>query len=238
MLLLRGSGVVEWKGGHLGARKAKSGRGELGSWDRWRYVNTAGLPKGKRTISSWEFASPTWFKEEFMAKDNAIICPSCGVKNWASSRAARCASCGGPLGGLVEEPATEEGHYQQRGFNFLWFLISVVVMAVLTLAILVGLPRLVPVFDFEGSAGMLLSIPIWFFGGLLVGLISPGRTFAEPATAVLFVAAPTAFLLHQGQTVKTMPTFLYVLFSALGILFALVGAYAGERIQLGEPPAA
>jgi hypothetical protein len=67
-----------------------------------------------------------------------------------------------------------------------------------------------------------------------VGLISPGRTFAEPVVAAFLVALPTAFLLFQGQTVKTMPLFMYVLFSALGLLFTLVGAYTGERIQLGS----
>jgi hypothetical protein len=83
---------------------------------------------------------------------------------------------------------------------------------------------------------MLVAIPVWFVGGLLVGLISPGRTFLEPVLAVLLVAIPTALSLYSGQTVRTMPAFMYVLFSALGMLFALVGAYAGERIQTGPVP--
>jgi hypothetical protein len=71
-----------------------------------------------------------------------------------------------------------------------------------------------------------------------VGLISPGKTFIEPVVATFLIAMPTAFLLFQSQTVKTMPAFRYVLMSALGVLFALIGAYVGERIQMGPPPKA
>jgi hypothetical protein len=38
--------------------------------------------------------------------------------------------------------------------------------------------------------------------------------------------------------VKTMPAFMYVLLSVLGVLFTLIGAYIGERIQMGPPPKA
>lgn len=114
-----------------------------------------------------------------------------------------------------------------------WCGISLGVVGILTSAIVIGLPMVVPVFDFEGSAGMMLSIPIWFVSGLLVGLISPGRTVIEPVIATFLVAMPTAFLLFTGQTVKTMPAFMYVLMSALGVLFAMIGSYAGERIQVG-----
>jgi hypothetical protein len=33
-----------------------------------------------------------------------------------------------------------------------------------------------------------------------------------------------------------MPAFMYALLSALGILFTLIGAYVGERIQMGPSP--
>jgi drug/metabolite transporter (DMT)-like permease len=71
---------------------------------------------------------------------------------------------------------------------------------------------------------------------MLVGLISPGKTFLEPVVATFLVAMPTAFMLFQGQTVKTMPAFMYVLMSALGVLFSLIGSYAGERVQVGPVP--
>jgi drug/metabolite transporter (DMT)-like permease len=90
--------------------------------------------------------------------------------------------------------------------------------------------------DVKLQFGMLVAIPVWFLGGLLIGLISPGRTFIEPVVAVFLVALPTAFLLFMGQTVKTMPAFMYALMSVLGVLFTLIGSYIGERIQLGPQP--
>jgi hypothetical protein len=33
-----------------------------------------------------------------------------------------------------------------------------------------------------------------------------------------------------------MPVFMYVIMSMIGVLFSLIGAYLGERIQMGPPP--
>jgi hypothetical protein len=118
----------------------------------------------------------------------------------------------------------------------MWFGVSLLIVATLTAAIVMGMPMLVPLFDFEGYAGMLVSIPVWFVAGTLVGLVSPGRTYIEPSVATLLVAIPTAALLFQYQAVKAMPAFLYAMLSALGVVFALIGAHLGERIQLGPPP--
>lgn len=131
-----------------------------------------------------------------------------------------------------------ERRYQQETFNVTWFLVSIAIMSVTTAAFVMGLPMVVPALDFEGSAGMLVSIPVWCFGGVLIGLVSPGRTFVEPVVAVFLVAIPTVLILYSGQTVKTMPAFMYALLSALGILFTLIGSYVGERIQTGPPPPA
>ena len=50
------------------------------------------------------------------------------------------------------------------------------------------------------------------------------------------VAIPTTLLLVQNQTVRYMPTFLNVIMAAIGVMFTLIGAYIGERVQLGPPP--
>lgn len=83
---------------------------------------------------------------------------------------------------------------------------------------------------------MVVAIPVWCAGGILVGLVSPGRTFIEPVVSAFLVALPTAIWLARTQTVKTMPSFMYVLLAAVGVMFTLVGSYIGERIQLGPPP--
>jgi uncharacterized paraquat-inducible protein A len=170
-----------------------------------------------------------------MASDKAkvLVCPSCGFKNQLPLASGHCVSCGASVEDLA--PPSLRGQpamARDKTFDFMWFAIAMGVMIVLTGAIVIGLPAVIPALDFEGSAGMVVAIPVWFAGGLLVGLISPGRTFVEPAMAVLLVAAPTAFILYGGQTVRTMPAFMYALFSALGVLFALIGAYAGERLQM------
>jgi DNA-directed RNA polymerase subunit RPC12/RpoP len=174
-----------------------------------------------------------------MAAAKQIICPSCGFKNTTPLPKNRCVSCGAKIEDLRRTLSRQEElerRYQQEGFSVTWFGVSVVIMGVLTAALVMGLPMVIPALDFEGSAGMLVAIPVWFVGGLLVGLISPGKTFIEPVVAVFLVAIPTAFLLFRSQTVKTMPWWMYALMSALGVLFTLIGAYTGERIQMGPPP--
>ena len=174
-----------------------------------------------------------------------INCPSCGAKN--PEAAQRCGSCGSPLEELkpVQDDSRErERRYQQDGFSMLWALIALTVQAVLTVAIIIALPKAIGSLDFEGYHGMSLSIPVWCIGGLLVGLISPGKTFIEPVVAAMIIAFPTVFFLYNGlfgmlgtgQTVRTMPWFMYIIMALIGVMFTLVGAYAGERIQMGPPP--
>ncbi len=172
-----------------------------------------------------------------MAASKPVTCASCGFRNNPPGTA-RCASCGAKL--EDQSPRSKrppgEDRYQQEGVSIPWLLIAFLVQGVLTAAIVFGLPMVVPILDFEGQNGMLMCTPVWFVGGLLVGMISPGRTFIEPAVASLLVAIPTTFLLIQSQTVRTMPLFLYLIFAVIGILLTLIGAYMGERIQLGPPP--
>ncbi len=173
-----------------------------------------------------------------MASGKPVVCPSCGFEKNPPG-ATRCASCGAKIEPLTRARSREEElehRYQQEGINVSWLLIAFAVQAVLTGAIIFGVPMIIRTIDFEGSYGMALCIPVWFLGGLLVGMISPGRTFLEPVIGSLLVAIPTTILLHHGQTVRTMPVFLYVVLACMGVLFTLIGAYVGERIQLGPPP--
>jgi DNA-directed RNA polymerase subunit RPC12/RpoP len=174
-----------------------------------------------------------------MAAAKPVVCPNCGFqKNPPGS--ARCASCGARIEEMGRSKRTREeelaNRYQQEGVSIRWLLIAFLVQGVMTAALIFGLPMVVPLLDFEGQNGMLICIPVWFVGGLLVGMVSPGRTFIEPAVASLLVAIPTTFLLIQSQTVRMMPVFLYLIFAAIGILLTLIGAYIGERIQVGPPP--
>jgi hypothetical protein len=172
-------------------------------------------------------------------KPTSATCPSCGVRNAPVPANGRCVSCGAPMEALKPIRNAEierQRRYQQEGFSVLWCVIGIVVQAVLTAALVVGLPMVVSALDFEGSNGMIVAIPVWFIGGMLLGMISPGKTFIEPVVASFLVAIPTVFYLARGQTVRTMPLFMYVLMALIGVLFTLIGAYIGERIQLGPPP--
>jgi hypothetical protein len=176
-----------------------------------------------------------------MADQNQIICPSCGFRNRAPLPNNRCVSCGAKIDDLKRALSRQEElakRYSQEGFSVVWFFVALVIMTALTAALVMGLPMVVPTLDFEGSAGMLVAIPVWMLGGVLIGLVSPGKTFVEPVVAAFLVALPTVFFLFRSQTVKTMPYWMYILMAAVGILFALIGAYVGERIQMGPPPKA
>ena len=164
-----------------------------------------------------------------------ILCPSCGFSNTPPLANNRCVSCGAKIEEFKRAQEELERRYQQESFSVMWFGVSIAILAVTTAAFVMGLPMVIPALDFEGSAGMMVSIPVWFFGGMLIGLVSPGRTFIEPMVAAFLVAIPTVLILYSGQTVKTMPAFMYVLLSALGVLFTMIGAYLGERVQMGPP---
>lgn len=173
------------------------------------------------------------------AQKKPMNCPSCGVRNAPVPANGRCVSCGAVMEQLKPARSAEldrARRYQQEGFSPLWCVIAIVVQSVLTAALVVGLPMVVGALDFEGSAGMVVVIPVWFVGGMLLGMISPGKTFIEPVVASFLVAIPTVFYLAKTQTVRTMPTFMYVILAMIGVLFTLIGSYIGERIQMGPPP--
>lgn len=131
-----------------------------------------------------------------------------------------------------------DGNFRRSsgGFSIVWLGIALVVQVVLTAAIVVGLPMVVPALDFEGRYGMMVALPVWFVGGILLGLISPGQRISEPIFATLIVAAPTVWHLVRTQTVRTMPFFMYVILAFVGVMFTLVGSHLGERIQMGPSP--
>lgn len=175
--------------------------------------------------------------------ENPIVCPSCGANNASVTASGRCIACGVRMDSLRSSRVSasdldRQRRYQQGGFSVLWCFIALVLQSVLTAALIGGLPMIVHQLDFEGSNGMTVAIPVWFVGGLLLGMISPGKTYVEPVVASFLVAIPTVFYLAQSQTVRTMPLFMYVIMALIGVLFTLIGSYLGERIQMGPPPKA
>ncbi len=171
------------------------------------------------------------------AAEGSMVCPACGHKNSPIPENGRCVACGALMEPVKSTRSDDpKRRYRQDGFSPLWCMIALVVQAVLTAAIVVGLPMVIGSLDFEGYYGMIISIPVWFVGGLLLGMISPGKTFIEPVVAAFLVALPATFYLKNTETVRTMPFFMYLLLAAIGVMFSLIGTYLGERIQMGPVP--
>jgi len=172
------------------------------------------------------------------AAPTSIVCPACGHKNSPIPENGRCVACGSLMEPVksTRGPEDPKKRFRQDGFSPLWCVIALVVQAVLTAAIVVGLPMVLSTFDFEGYYGMIVAIPVWFIGGCLLGMISPGKTFIEPVVASFLVAIPATFYLKNSETVRTMPLFMYLLLATIGVMFSLIGTYLGERIQMGPVP--
>jgi hypothetical protein len=101
--------------------------------------------------------------------------------------------------------------------------------------ILVGLPFVISSFDPQGLAGLLISVGIFLVGGIGVGLVSPGKTFFEPAMGALIAVIPTASYVAITTPEGFQPTLLaYIVAGSLGVMLALFGAFLGEKLS-GSP---
>lgn len=169
-----------------------------------------------------------------MAATEEITCPMCGFKNPAD--AGRCRSCGAKVEALTASYSDDEQQarrYQQEDFEWKWALVACGVYLVLQALILALLPRLIPAFDPQGLPGLMISVLVWFVGGIAVGFISPGKTFVEPAVGALLAVLPTLSYVAMTTPEGFQPTLLaYVVCAMLGVMIALFGAFLGEKIQM------
>jgi DNA-directed RNA polymerase subunit RPC12/RpoP len=163
-----------------------------------------------------------------------IVCPMCGFKN--PSTAARCASCGARVEALGAADLTEEEEYEKRhqqdSFEWKWAFISFAVYLGLQLVFLVGLDIVIDALDFQGLPGMMVSAVIWFIGGIIVGFISPGKTFIEPAVGALLAVVPTILWLLSIDIIAQLSVLAYIIAGLLGVMVTLFGAFLGEKIQM------
>jgi len=67
---------------------------------------------------------------------------------------------------------------------------------------------------------------------VVVGAISPGKTFIEPSVGAAVAVLPTvAWLIHISD-VREVSHISYLIFGALGVMMTLIGALIGEKIQI------
>ena len=178
------------------------------------------------------------------ASKDEMICHVCGFKNGPDAE--RCVSCGAKLEELsgaysAEEEARRRG--QQEGFDIKWAALSFVVYVVLQAIFLVGLPAVIEPYDPQGFTALMISMAVWIAGGILIGFLSPGRTFIEPAAGALLAIVPTVWWIssftpdagahYSGPGAQgfglTMPA--YVIGGLLGAMVSLFGAFLGEKLQ-------
>ncbi|MBN1652699.1 MAG: zinc ribbon domain-containing protein [Deltaproteobacteria bacterium] len=163
-----------------------------------------------------------------------ITCPMCGFKNPAD--AGRCRSCGAKVEEYSATYTKEEEdakRYQQESFEWKWAFSSCGVYLAVQGLVLGILPLVITRFDPIGFGGLALSILVWFVGGAIVGLISPGKTFVEPAVGAILAVIPTVAFLAMITPSGFQPSLLtYIVGGVAGVMVALLGAFLGERVQM------
>ena len=162
-----------------------------------------------------------------------IVCGVCGASNDAGK--SRCASCGARLDQFAEALTADELHdrrYQQDGFEWKWVFAAFVVYMVLQVVALVVLPMVINAYDPQGLPGMMISAGLWFVGGMIVGIISPGKTFFEPTVGAFLAIAPTILWLRHISDVSQLSLPAYIIAGIMGVMITLFGAFAGERLQM------
>lgn len=170
-----------------------------------------------------------------MAAAGEVICPMCGFKNPAN--AARCASCGARVEALSSTDLTDEElhakRHQQEGFEWKWVFVSFGIYMLMQAIVLGALPLVIPQYDPQGPPGLLISAAVWFVGGIVVGFVSPGKTFLEPAVGALLAVVPTVAYLMYISEVHKVSLLAGIIAGLLGVMITLFGAFLGEKMQMG-----
>lgn len=163
-----------------------------------------------------------------------IVCPMCGFRN--SIEQERCVSCGAKVelfspGALRDDVRARR--YQQEDFEWKWALIGAALFSAVQSCVLGLLPALIDPFDPQGMAGLVLSVPTFLLGGVVLGALSPGKTFLEPAMGAFIAAWPTFGVVAARTPEGFEPSMLaYIVFASMGVLCALFGALGGEWLQM------
>lgn len=167
-----------------------------------------------------------------------LFCAVCGAANPSGTE--RCASCGARIETYALELTAEEERErenQQEGFDWKWVFLSFATYMALQGIVLGALPLVISAYDPQGLPGLLISSVIWFVGAMAIGLISPGRTFVEPAVGALLAVPPTIAYLMWIADVYRLSLVANLVMCILGVMTTLFGALLGERLQMRlQPP--
>jgi hypothetical protein len=171
-----------------------------------------------------------------MAADE-IECHVCGALNPKGTE--RCHSCGARLSELLAELTEEEAHarrHQPDEFELRWVAISFGLFLVMGALALGLLPLLIPPYDPQGFAGIVITIVLWFVGAAAINYLSPGKKFLEPPIGGLLAAIPTMAYLSSIADVYQLSLGAYILGALMATMMALMGAFVGNLIKNEDTP--
>ena len=119
-----------------------------------------------------------------------IECHVCGAGNPRGTE--RCRSCGARLSELASELSEEELYarrHQPDGFEPRWVFISFGLFLVAAALALALLPLVIPAYDPQGFAGIVITITLWVLGA---AAIARSKTTLSRASASISGLAPVS----------------------------------------------
>jgi CDP-diglyceride synthetase len=116
-------------------------------------------------------------------------------------------------------------------FSIKWLAVAFLIYVAFQALALAVLPTVIASYDPQGLPGLGISAAVWFLGGILVGRISPGRTYLEPVFAAVGAAVPTILYISQISDHGAMSSLGYVTMSLMGVVCSFIGAFIGEKLQ-------
>ncbi len=153
-------------------------------------------------------------------------CSGCG--HLVGVSVARCGRCGfafeGPESIDPSLPPPPEPPSASWRIEWRWVLIALGIFAVLQAPPLLLL-------HMQSIGDLSLAMAAWMVGGILVGYLSPGKTFLEPAVAAIVCSVLTVLVLAARPSGAVPSVMTYVVAVLGGVLAALVGAFIGEKAQ-------
>lgn len=161
-----------------------------------------------------------------------IECHVCGAVN--ARAAERCRSCGARLSELAAELTDEELYarrHQPDEFELRWVFISFGLLLLSAALALALLPLIIPTYDPQGFAGIVITIGLWFLGSAAITYLSPGKNFLEPPVGGFLAAIPTMVYLSSIADVYQLSTGAYVLGALMATMMALMGAFVGNLLR-------
>lgn len=173
---------------------------------------------------------------------DTLECHVCGAKNPIT--ASRCNSCGARLESLAvlsQEVDADSKRSSSQGFSPTWVMISSGLFLVLQMVLLLILPMLLPFYAPQGISGIMVAAVVFMTGGVVIGFVSPQKTYAEPAVAALIVSGFTTIFLMLTTPSRPInkalgdgfePTMVaYSMGAMMGVMMAILGTLLGESLQ-------